>query len=100
MEGLAQNSSSPPPMSTSLPTRGYSYSPCSNALPARPSLSLTLPLPRSSSEIYNEEVIRELDVKSVDIELNDELYDRESSISKQPLLDFGRMSEIEEYLHG
>ena len=69
-------------------------------MPARPTLSLTLPLPRSSSEIDNTTVIEELDVKSVSIEVNDDLDERESSISKQPLLDFGRMREIEEYLHG
>ena len=100
MEGLAQNSSSPPPMSTSLPIRGYSYSPCSNALPARPSLSLTLPLPRSSSEIDNKTVIEKLDVKRVEIKVNDDLEGRESSIYKQPLLDIGRMREIEQYLLG
>ena len=98
--GLTQNSSSPPPILNSLPTRRYSYSPSSNVLPARPSLSLTLRLPRSSLEIDNKTVIEELDVKSVDIEVNDDLDDRESSISKQPLLAFGRMREIEEYLHG
>ena len=69
-------------------------------MPARPTLSLTLPLPRSSSEIDNTTVIEELDVKSVSIEVNDDLDERESSISKQPLLDFGRMREVEEYLHG
>ena len=68
-------------------------------MPARPTLSLTLPLPRSSSEIDNTTVIEEFDVKSVSIEVNDDLDERESSISKQPLLDFGRMREIEEYLH-
>ena len=101
IEGLIPSSiSSPPQNPQSLPPRGYSDSLSSNVLSARPSLSLTLPLPRSASTMLeNKTVVEEFTDKSVHIDVIEDEDESESSVSKQPLLDFGRMREIEEYLH-
>ena len=100
----------PPPLYPTIPKRRNSYSPESMEVFARPSFSSTLPLPRSKSRSSSETGFLEKEYVKVE-ELNDksETYldynkgmddniEPFSGISKQPLLDFSRITEIEEYL--